>query len=297
VEVNKAGIADILGYSGAINVQGEDVMKLDDFANKQIISVLQNGISCAGIVSEEMENMLVFDDRVSSNSKYVVMVDPIDGSSNIDVNITIGTIFGIYKRISEPGSPCIIEDFLQPGKNQIAAGYIIYGSSTMMLYATSRGVNGFTLDPAIGEFYLSHSNILCPADGHIYSFNHGNFSLYHPSIKRYINSCQQKKNLQLHKYEQRYSGSMVADIHRNLLKGGIFMYPDSVQNPKGKLRLQYECNPIAFIYEIAGGMASDGGQRILDIEPEDIHQRSPIFVGSKNPMKELHSFCQKGLQF
>lgn len=296
VEVNKAGIADILGYNGSINVQGEDVMKLDEFANRQILSVLQNGISCAGIVSEEMENMHVFDDRVSSNSKYVVMADPIDGSSNIDVNITIGTIFGIYKRISEPGASCIIEDFLQPGKNQIAAGYIIYGSSTMMVYATSRGVNGFTLDPAIGEFYLSHPNIQCPEDGYIYSFNHGNFSLYHPSIKRYINSCQQKKNLQLHKYEQRYSGSMVADIHRNLLKGGIFMYPNTLQNPKGKLRLQYECNPIAFMYEIAGGIATDGSQSILDIEPEDIHQRSPIFVGSKNPMKELHTFFQKGLQ-
>ena len=290
VEVNKAGIADILGYSGSINVQGEDVMKLDDFANKQIVSVLQNGISCAGIVSEEMETMLVFDDSVSNTSKYVVMADPIDGSSNIDVNITIGTIFGIYKRTSKPGSPCTMNDFLQPGKNQIAAGYIIYGSSTMMVYATKNGVNGFTLDPAIGEFCLSHPNIQCPENGSTYSFNHGNFSLYHPSIKQYINSCQQKKNLQQHKYIQRYSGSMVADIHRNLLKGGIFMYPDTVQNPKGKLRLQYECNPIAFMYEIAGGMATNGEQRILDIEPEDIHQRSPIFVGSKKMMVELSSY-------
>ncbi len=290
VEVNKAGIADILGYNGTVNVQGEQVMKLDDFANKQLVSVLQNGISCAGIVSEEMEDALIFDDKVSNNSKYVVMLDPIDGSGNIDVNISIGTIFGIYKRVSKPGTPCTIEDFLQPGKNQIAAGYIIYGSSTMMVYATKNGVNGFTLDPTIGEFCLSHPDIQCPDYGTMHSFNHGNFFSFPASIKQYIKSCQQQKNLNLNEYAQRYSGSMVADIHRNLLKGGIFIYPPTPGNPDGKLRLQYECNPIAFIFEKAGGTATNGQQRILDIVPEQIHQRSPILVGSKTNMGELKAF-------
>ncbi len=289
-EVNKAGIADILGYNGSINIQGEAVMRLDEFANKQLVAVLKNGISCAGLVSEEMENIFVFDDKMSNNSKYVVMVDPIDGSSNIDVNITIGTIFGIYKRISKPGTSCIKEDFLQQGKNQIAAGYIIYGSSTMMVYATNRGVNGFTLDPSIGEFCLSHPNIQCPENGHVHSFNYSNFSLFHPSIKRYINSCQQKKYLNLHKYSQRYCGSLVADIHRNLLNGGIFMYPATSDNPQGKLRLQYECNPIAFIYEMAGGIATNGMNRILEIIPEEIHQRSSLFIGSKKMMEEFSNF-------
>ena len=289
VEVNKAGLVDILGDAGTINVQGEDVKKLDVFANNQFMGVLRHGISCAGIGSEELDDFVVFDDEVSNNSKYVCLFDPLDGSGNIDVNVSIGTIFSVYRRVSERGKPCIKADFLQPGRRQVAAGYIVYGSSTMMVYATRRGVNGFTLDPSIGEFTLSHPNIQCPDSGKIYSVNHGNFFQYEQGVQSYIDACQRKTREKGGPYTQRYIGSMVSDVHRNLIKGGIFMYPATIDKPKGKLRLLYECNPFAFIVEVAGGRATNGRIPILDVEPTELHQRSALYIGSKNMMDELET--------
>ncbi len=290
VEVNKAGLVDILGDFGTTNVQGEEVKKLDIFANNQFTGVLQHGISCAGIGSEELDEIVIFDDEVSNKSKYVVMFDPLDGSSNIDVNVSIGTIFSVYKRVSELGKPCTQDDFLQSGSRQVAAGYIIYGSSTMLVYATRRGVNGFTLDPSIGEFCLSHPDIHCPESGKIYSVNHGNFFQYSEPVRNYINCCQNKNKTNGGPYTQRYIGSMVSDVHRNLIKGGIFMYPGTTDKPNGKLRLLYECNPFAFIMEMAGGRATNGGIRILDIVPKELHQRTPFFIGSNLMMDELESY-------
>ena len=278
------------GLAGGVNVQGEDVKKLDIYANNQFMGVLQHGISCAGIGSEELDDFVVFDDEVSNQSKYVVQFDPLDGSGNIDVNISIGTIFSVYRRVSEIGKPCTKEDFLQPGSRQVAAGYMIYGSSTMYVYATRRGVNGFTLDPSIGEFCLSHADIKCPPSGKVYSVNHGNFFQYDPKVREYINVCQKKDKTNGGPYTQRYIGSMVADVHRNLMKGGIFMYPGTTDKPGGKLRLLYECNPFAFIVEMAGGRATDGKQRILEIMPTELHQRTPFFVGSKDMMDELDTY-------
>lgn len=294
VEVNKAGLVDILGDAGSTNIQGEDVKKLDIYADKQLIGVLKHGISCAGIASEEMDDIVVFDDEVSNNSKYVVMFDPLDGSSNIDTNVSIGTIFGVYKRVSELGKPCNIDDFLQPGIRQVAAGYIVYGSSTMYVYGTRRGLNGFTLDPSIGEFCLSHPDIKCPDNGKIYSVNHGNFFLFDKPVQQYITCCQKKTKENEGPYTNRYIGSMVADVHRTLIKGGIFMYPGTSSRPEGKLRLMYECNPFAFMMEVAGGKASDGTQRIVDIQPTQLHQRVPLFIGSKNMMDECLSYLENG---
>jgi fructose-1,6-bisphosphatase I len=292
VEVNKAGLVDILGDYGTTNVQGEEVKKLDIFANNQFMGVLQHGISCAGIGSEELDDIVVFDDEISNKSKYVCLFDPLDGSSNIDVNVSIGTIFSVYRRVSELGRPATKEDFLQPGNMQVAAGYVIYGSSTMLVYATRRGVNGFTLDQSIGEFTLSHPDIKCPESGKIYSVNHGNFFQYNEGVKQYITACQKKNKTTGGPYTQRYIGSMVSDVHRNLIKGGIFMYPGTTDKPNGKLRLLYECNPFAFIVEKAGGKATDGTQRILDIIPTQVHQRTPFFVGSKKMMEELESYIE-----
>jgi fructose-1,6-bisphosphatase I len=290
VEVNKAGLQDILGDMGVTNVQGEEVKKLDDFANNQLIYVLRNGMSCAGICSEEEEDIHVFDDELSNNSKYVVLFDPLDGSSNIDTNISIGTIFSIFRRVTELGKPSTIEDFLQPGSRQIAAGYIVYGSSTMLVYATRLGVNGFTLDPPIGEYCLSHPNIQCPADGKIYSVNGGYYRQYDPGVRKYIDILQNKTKAEGGPLTQRFTGSMVADLHRTLIKGGIFMYPLTTDNPKGKLRLMYECNPFAYITEMAGGKAESGSGKILDIQPTSLHQRTPIFIGSKNMVEECMSY-------
>ncbi len=289
VEVNKAGLVDILGDAGTMNVQGEEVKKLDIYANNQFMGVLRHGISCAGIGSEEMDDIVVFDDEVSNKSKYVCLFDPLDGSSNIDVNVSIGTIFSVFRRVSELGKPATIDDFLQPGLKQVAAGYVIYGSSTMLVYATRRGVNGFTLDQSIGEFTLSHPNIKCPDTGKIYSVNHGNFFQYNQKVRNYINACQNKTKTNGGPYTQRYIGSMVADVHRNLIKGGIFMYPGTTDKPKGKLRLLYECNPFAFIIEIAGGKATNGVSRILEIQPTEVHQRTPFFVGSSKMMEEYEN--------
>ena len=293
VEVNKAGLVDILGDAGSINVQGEDVKKLDVFANNQFIGVTRHGISCAGVGSEENDDIVIFDDEISNNSKYVMLMDPLDGSGNIDVNVSIGTIFSIYKRLSDRGGPVNIQDFLQPGNRQVAAGYIIYGSSTMLVYGTRRGVNGFTLDQSIGEFTLSHPDIKCPDNGNIYSVNHGNFFRYEEGVKKYITACQQKTKESGGPYTQRYIGSMVADVHRNLIKGGMFMYPGTTDKPKGKLRLLYECNPLAYIVEKAGGKATNGIQRTLDVLPTELHQRSPLFIGSMQMMDELESYTGK----
>ncbi len=289
VEVNKAGLVDILGDTGDVNVQGEEVKKLDEFANDQFTGVLQHGISCAGIASEELDDMVVFDNDISRNSKYICMYDPLDGSSNIDVNVSIGTIFSVYRRVTAPGTDVTVKDFLQPGNRQVAAGYIIYGSSTILVYATKRGVNGFTLDQSIGEFCLSHPDIKCPETGKMYSVNHGNFFMYSDEVKKYIDGCQNKNESNGGPYTQRYIGSMVSDVHRNLLKGGIFMYPAVASKPKGKLRLLYECNPLAYIVERAGGKATDGTQRILEKKPGELHERSPFFIGSIKMMEELEA--------
>ncbi len=290
LEVNKAGLVDIFGDEGTINVQGEEVKKLDVIANDQFMGVLRHGISCAGIGSEELDDIVIFDDPVSNNAKYVCLFDPLDGSSNIDVNVSIGTIFSVYKRVSELGKPATEADFLQQGNKQVAAGYIIYGSSTMLVYATKRGVNGFTLDQSIGEYLLSHANIKCPEAGKMYSVNHGNFFTYEQPVKEYITACQKKTKDTGGPYTQRYIGSMVADVHRNLIKGGIFMYPTTTEKPKGKLRLLYECNPLAFIVEIAGGKATNGVIRILDVQPTALHQRTAMYIGSLKMMEELEGY-------
>jgi fructose-1,6-bisphosphatase I len=293
VEVNRAGLVDILGDEGSVNVQGEEVKKLDVYANDQLVGVLRHGISCAGIASEELDDVVIFDDEISNKSKYVCLFDPLDGSSNIDVNVSIGTIFSIYRRVSEVGTPATKADFLQAGKNQVAAGYIVYGSSTMYVYATKRGVNGFTLDQSIGEYLLSHPNIKCPETGKFYSVNHGNFFEFEQAVKEYVTLCQKKDKTNGGPYTQRYIGSMVSDVHRNLIKGGIFIYPGITSRPLGKLRLLYECNPFAFIIEKAGGKATDGKQNILEVEPKELHQRSPLFIGSKLMMEELESCFEK----
>ena len=287
VEVNKAGLEDILGETGKSNIQGEGVKKLDELANAEFMAVLRRGVSCAGIASEELDDFACFDEDLCNQSKYVVVMDPLDGSTNIDVNISIGTIFGVYRRQSPRGSPCQREDFLQKGENLVAAGYIIYGSSTMLVYATRRGVNGFTLDPSIGEFTISHPDIKCPVNGNVYSVNQGNYYKYHEHVRRYIDACQRKSKSEAGPWSLRYTGTMVADMHRNLLKGGIFLYPASEDFPKGKLRLVYECNPFAFILEMAGGKATDGALDILEVEPESLHQRTPFFAGSFTMM---HAF-------
>jgi fructose-1,6-bisphosphatase I len=292
VEVNKAGLVDILGDDGSINIQGETVKKLDVFANNQLTGVLRHGISCAGVGSEEMDELVIFDDEVSNQSKYVVLFDPLDGSANIDVNVSIGTIFSVYRRVTPLGTPCSAADFLQPGIQQVAAGYIIYGSSTMLVYATRRGVNGFTLDPSIGEFCLSHPDIKCPDTGKFYSVNHGYFFQFSKGVQAYITACQRKTVANGGPYAQRYIGSMVSDVHRNLIKGGIFLYPAMEDQPQGKLRLLYECNPFAFILEVAGGKATNGSERILTIQPTELHQRSPVFLGSKGMMDELETYLQ-----
>jgi fructose-1,6-bisphosphatase I len=282
-KVNKAGLMDILGAQGNVNVQGEEQMKLDVFANEILINVLRNSTDCAGIASEENDEILSFTEEFSMKSKYVVLFDPLDGSSNIDVNASIGTIFAIYRRKSPVGTPCTKEDFLQPGRNQVAAGYVIYGSSTMLVYATQLGVNGFTLDPSIGEFCLSNRNLKIPEDGKIYSINQGNTNKLKPRVMEYLQYCMEENPAENRPYSLRYIGSMVADIHRTLLKGGIFMYPADTNNEFGKLRLMYECNPMSYIMQMAGGLSTDGRSgSILDVMPEHLHQRVPIFTGSKN---------------
>ena len=292
-EVSKAGLVNILGNEGTVNVQGEEVKKLDIFANEQFISALRAGGECCAIASEENDDMLpIYSDLVSKNAKYVVLIDPLDGSSNIDVNASIGTIFSIYRRVSPSGTGGTLADCLQAGIHQVAAGYVIYGSSTMLVYTTGHGVNGFTLDPSIGEFCLSHPNMRTPDSGVIYSINEGNYVHFPDGIKKYIKYCQSQDPDTQRPYSSRYIGSMVADLHRNLIKGGVFMYPQTAKSPNGKLRLNYECNPMAFIIEQAGGKASNGFKRILDIVPQELHQRTPIVIGAKNMVEQVEEFMR-----
>ena len=278
-EVNKAGLVDILGDAGGTNVQGEEVKKLDVYANEQFITALTHGGETCAVASEENEEMIPINSEVSKNAKYVVAIDPLDGSSNIDVNVSIGTIFSIYRRTTLTG-PSNLSDFMQKGTEQVAAGYVIYGSSTMLVYTTGKGVNGFTLDPSIGEFCLSHPDMKIPRQGKIYSINEGNYAHFPDGVKKFIKFCQEEDDATKRPYSSRYIGSLVADFHRNLLKGGIYIYPATAKSPHGKLRLGYECNPLAMIVEQAGGKASDGFNRILDIQPSSLHQRTPLFIGS-----------------
>lgn len=276
-EINRAGLVDIAGGNGTENVQGENQQKLDIVANIRFIRALKNGGEVCAILSEEEEDIIY---TGNEHGKYVVAMDPLDGSSNIDVNVSIGTIFSIYRRVTPTGSPATMDDFLQGGRKQVAAGYILYGSSTMLVFSTGDGVNGFTLDQSLGEFILSHKNISSPNNGTIFSVNEGNYYSYLPSVQKYLDNCKQRG------YSARYIGSLVGDFHRNLLKGGIYLYPSTKKDPKGKLRLLYECYPLAFIAEKSGGKASDGFGAILDIVPTSGHQRSPIFVGSTAMVKE-----------
>lgn len=289
-EVNKAGLVDILGRSGCENIQGEEQQKLDVYANEAFMEELQASGECCGIASEENEGVTTFHEGLCKNAKYIVCMDPLDGSSNIDVNVSVGTIFSIYRRKSPIGQEAVLEDFLQKGSDMVAAGYIIYGSSTMLVYTVGRGVNGFTLDPSLGEFCLSHPDIKTPKRGKIYSINEGNYEKFPVGVKKYIKYCQEKDKKTDRPYTSRYIGSLVADFHRNMLKGGVFLYPPTDGYPNGKLRLLYECNPIAFIAEQAGGIAVTGHERMLDVEPETIHQRVPFYVGSYDMVTKVEEF-------
>lgn len=291
-EVNKAGLADILGDYGTTNVQGEGQKKLDVYANEQFIKALSYGGECCAVASEENEDLVNIDSTVSANAKYVVAIDPLDGSSNIDVNVSIGTIFAIYRR-KTTGTNVTQEDFLQKGTEQVAAGYITYGSSTMLVYTTGKGVNGFTLDPSIGEFCLSHPDMMIPKNGAIYSINEGNYVHFPDGVKKYIKYCQEEDKATKRPYSTRYIGSLVSDFHRNLIKGGIYIYPATAKSPNGKLRLIYECNPLAFIVEQAGGIASDGTTRILDLQPTSLHQRTPFFIGSPDMVEKAEEMIRK----
>lgn len=287
-DVRRAGLIDnFLGEQGNVNVQGEEQQKLDVIADKQFIKMLHNGGEVCAIASEENDDFVAFDDETSKNGKYVVLFDPLDGSSNIDVNVSIGTIFSIYKRKTPVGTLATVEDILQKGTEQVVAGYVLYGSSTMLVYTTGNGVNGFTLDPSIGEFCLSHPDMKMPLKSRLYGINEGNIAICHPGIKAYTNYCQSYDNDYGQPYSGRYIGSLVADFHRNLIKGGIYIYPVTETSPKGKLRLLYECNPMSFIAEQAGGLATDGKNRILEIQPTELHQRVGYFTGSKNQMEKV----------
>ncbi|WP_179333761.1 class 1 fructose-bisphosphatase [Winogradskyella costae] len=290
-EVNKAGLVDIIGNAGDTNIQGEDQQKLDVYANDKFIQTLTKRNIVCGIASEEEDDFIAINSQDENNqNKYVVLIDPLDGSSNIDVNVSVGTIFSIYRRVTPLGTPVTLEDFLQKGSAQVAAGYVVYGTSTMLVYTTGDGVNGFTLNPAIGSYYLSHPNMEFPKDGNIYSVNEGNYSDFPIGIKKYIKYCQQDEGER--PYTSRYIGSLVSDFHRNMIKGGIYMYPKSSKNPKGKLRLLYECNPIAFIAEQANGKASDGFTRIMDITPTELHERVPFICGSVNMVEKAEEFMR-----
>lgn len=290
-KVNKAGLIDIVGAAGDVNIQGENQQKLDVYANDIFIQTLKNREIVCGIASEENDDFItVHGHDGNNNNKYVVLMDPLDGSSNIDVNVSVGTIFSVYRRISPIGTPVQLEDFLQPGTEQVAAGYVIYGTSTMLVYTTGHGVNGFTLNPAIGTFYLSHPNIKFPENGNIYSINEGNYSHFPQGVKDYLKYCQKEEEDR--PYTSRYIGSLVSDFHRNVLKGGIYIYPTSSKAPNGKLRLLYECNPMAFLAEQAGGKASDGFTRIMELKPTELHQRVPFFTGNREMVEKAEEFMK-----
>ncbi|WP_413669052.1 class 1 fructose-bisphosphatase [Mucilaginibacter sp. Mucisp86] len=288
-EISKAGLIDIIGETDSVNSHGERQKKMDVYANEQFISALRSGGECCVVASEENDEPILIESEISKHAKYIVAIDPLDGSSNIDVNVSVGTIFSIYRRKSAEGK-ATLEDVLQKGTEQVAAGYVIYGSSTMLVYTTGKGVNGFTLDPSIGEFCLSLPNIKMPKEGNLYSINEGYYTHFPLGVKKYIKYCQVEDEATNRPYTSRYTGSMIADIHRNLIKGGIFLYPTTAQYPNGKLRLVYECNPMAFIVEQAGGLASTGYERILDLEVNELHQRSAIFIGSEHMVKRAEDF-------
>lgn len=288
-EIRKAGLVDIIGAAGDINIQGEAQQKLDVLANDLFKQTIINREIVCGIASEEEDDFVIVEGKNKSNeNKYVLLMDPLDGSSNIDVNISVGTIFSVYRRVSPEGTPVTKEDFLQKGSEQVAAGYVAYGTSTMLVFTTGNGVDGFTLNPAIGTFYLSHPNIQIPQEGNIYSVNEGNYVHFPKGVKNYIKYCQAEEDNR--PYTSRYIGSLVTDFHRNMIKGGIYIYPTSSIGPKGKLRLLYECNPMAFIAEQAGGKASDGYKRILDLQPTELHQRVPFFCGSTKMVEKAEEF-------
>lgn len=282
-EINRAGLLDVTGAYGNQNIQGEEQQKLDVIANIRFIRALRNGGEVCAIISEEEEQII---QTGNTKGKYIVAIDPLDGSSNIDVNVSIGTIFSIYRRTSETGCDGTLEDCLQNGTRQIAAGYIIYGSSTMLVYTTGHGVNGFTYEPSLGEFFLSHPNIITPRKGNVYSCNEGSLNSFPEGVKSYINYCREEG------YSARYIGSLVADFHRNLLKGGIYIYPCTAKAPNGKLRLMYECNALAFIVEQAGGKATTGTKRIMEIEPEELHQRCPLVIGSTEMVEKVEELLK-----
>ena len=292
-DINKAGLTNnIIGNSGVENVQGEAQMKLDLFAHNTMKQALMSREEVAGFASEEEENFIAFDTERGRNAKYVILTDPLDGSSNIDVNVSVGTIFSIYRRVSPVGTPVTLEDFMQPGNRQVAAGYIVYGSSTMLVYTTGHGVNGFTYDPSLGVFCLSHENIQIPQTGKIYSINEGQYLKFPMGVKKYLKYCQEEDKETQRPYTSRYIGSLVSDFHRNMLKGGIYIYPSATNYPNGKLRLLYEGNPMAFLAEQAGGVASDGYNRILDIQPTALHQRVPLFIGSREMVKKAEQLMR-----
>jgi fructose-1,6-bisphosphatase I len=292
-DVRQAGLVDhILGAHGNTNIQGEEQQKLDVVADEQFIKAFEYGGEICGIASEENDDFVAFTSESAKNGKYVVLFDPLDGSSNIDVNVSIGTIFSIYRRISAVGTEATLEDMLQPGSEQVAAGYVLYGSSTMLVYTTGRGVNGFTLDPSIGEFCLSHRDMRMPETGRLYAMNEGNINICEEGLREYVAYCQSFENDKGAPYSGRYIGSLVADFHRNMIKGGIYIYPDTTTSPEGKLRLLYECNPLAFIAEQAGGVASTGRKRVMDLKPTRLHQRVPFYIGSKQMVEKALSLLK-----
>lgn len=291
-EVNKAGLVDIIGATDQINHSDETQQKLDVFANHAFKRALINRDIVCGFASEEEENFIsIPSTNGNNNNNYVVLVDPLDGSSNIDTNVSVGTIFSIYRRLSSNTNAVSVSDFLQKGIQQVAAGYVLYGTSTMLVYTTGHGVNGFTLNPALGTFYLSHPNLKFPKSGNIYSINEGNYVHFPDGIKKYIKYCQE--NIDGRPYTSRYIGSLVSDFHRNLIKGGIYLYPPTSQHSNGKLRLLYECNPIAFLAEQAGGAASNGTKRVMEVEPEELHQRTPFYCGNIGMVQRIESFLRE----
>ncbi|WP_375417999.1 class 1 fructose-bisphosphatase [uncultured Hymenobacter sp.] len=283
-EINRSGLIDIAGAYGDQNVQGEDQQKLDVIANIRFIRALRNGDEVCTIISEEDDELI---QTGNVQGKYVVAIDPLDGSSNIDVNVSIGTIFSIYRRVSPTGRAGTVADCLQRGTHQVAAGYVIYGSSTMLVYTTGNGVNGFTYENSLGEFFLSHPAIQIPQSGNIYSVNEGSSDSFSPGVAAFVKQCKGQQ------FSARYIGSLVADFHRNLLKGGIYLYPATAKGPQGKLRLMYECNPLAFIVEQAGGRSSNGASRTMEIEPQAPHERCPIFIGSRELVERVEAFLAK----
>ena len=290
LEINKAGIGgDILGATGTRNVYGEAVQKLDDLANSTFLSIISKSGTVCAITSEEMENPVIIPPEQAG--KYVFMMDPLDGSSNIDVNVSTGTIFSIYRKKSL-GDTVTDQDLLQKGTDQVAAGYVVYGSSTMFVYSSGHGVHGFTLDPSLGEFILSHPDIRIPERGNIYSVNEGNTENWEDKQKKFVSYLKKMDKASGRPYKARYVGSFVSDFHRNLLKGGIFMYPSDAKNPSGKLRFEFEAGPMAFIAENAGGRASTGRERILDIAPTNIHQCVPLYIGSRFDVEAAEEFLK-----